>query len=226
MLDHPLEKEGIKELKYILLNVGVNDLDEKDHTVVFDEMQKLIVLVRTKYPGIKIIIGEATPRNDPRDEEVKNYNGLLNDYTRDNADITIAIHENLRDPTWSMYYDSKHIHGQKIAKFAANIIRALKVSYKINDKSELFTGRKLHDNYKRSTYVPTTPFAHDDRLNNHRNFGNKNSVDSLKMKLGTLENHHPMQVPLFENETMKKMKNDLMLNLTNAIQRALGDEWT
>ena len=253
--------EDIKELKYILLSIGVNDLDNKHHTQVFGEMRTLIDQIRLKYPGIKIIIGEATPRKDERDDEVKQYNNLLKDFASDNADITVAIHENLRDPTWSLYYDSKHIHEQKIAKYASNLIRALKQSYKINNKSELFTTNnhrndsRIHSNSHTNSHF----FPYDDRTKNHWNISNSQEVvnnssrvlsndngfinshcldstndhlqisnrkevhnERIKGNMENLANYQTMPSYPSENSAMKKLRYDLMLNLTNAIQQSLG----
>ena len=118
--------------------MGVNDLDTKDFAVVFQELENIIETIRCKYPNIKIIISESTPRNDARDIHVKHYNKLLSDYNNNNQDIYIANHKKLRDPTWSMFEDSTHIRKIKIPKFAANIIKALKQAYNIKNKSELF----------------------------------------------------------------------------------------
>ena len=210
-VSHLIKNEDIKDLKYILLSIGVNDLDDKDHTQVFGEMRTLINQIRLKYPGIKIIIGEATPRNDARDEEVKRYNRLLKDFASDNADTTVAMHENLRDPTWSMYYDAKHIHEQKIAKFAANFIRALKVAYNINNKSELFTtyNHRSISHALNSNHINSRFFTQGDRTNNTFQFSNQKEVDNnayVKRNLETLANYDPKPSYLPENTTMKKLK--------------------
>ena len=51
-----------------------------------------------------------------------------------------VVHNNLRDSSWSMFKrnDIKHIRNDKVAKFAGNIIGALKKAYGISNKSELF----------------------------------------------------------------------------------------
>ena len=101
-------------------------------------LKRLSTKYVTKYNRTKFIISEITPRNDDRDAEVKLFNSLLLEYTKRHRDISMAFHHNLRDRSWSMFSDAKHIHPNKVAKFAANIIKALKKSYNINDKSELF----------------------------------------------------------------------------------------
>ena len=64
-------KENIKNLKYILINVGVNDLDQKSGEDVFKDLTNTIDVIRNKFEGITIILSEITPRNDERDIEVK-----------------------------------------------------------------------------------------------------------------------------------------------------------
>ena len=103
------EEKYNKGLKYILLNVGVNDIDKKDHDQVLEEMELLIREIRTQFPDIKLIISEITPRNDERDKEVQLYNKMLQNYAVNENYITIAYHSNLREPQWSMYRDHKHI---------------------------------------------------------------------------------------------------------------------
>ena len=135
-------------LNYVMRNVGVNDLDEKNHTQVFGEAEILFDEIRSKHPGIKLIVSEITPRNDIRDSEVKAFNNLLHNYAVNHADITVAIHNNLRDPSWSMYRDAKHIKEEKIGKFAANLIKALKTAYGITNKSELFRNTVQNCEYR------------------------------------------------------------------------------
>ena len=133
-----ITETNICELNYLLLNVGCNDLDQKNHDQVFGELELLLDQIRTKYTNIKFIISEITPRHDDRDEEVKLFNALLVNYAANKNDTTFGFHHNLRDTNWSMFADVKHIHSNKIAKYAANIIRALKKAYSIENKKELF----------------------------------------------------------------------------------------
>ena len=98
-------------------------------------MKFLLEQIRKKYRGIKIIVSEIIPRNDSRDQEGQAFNELLNTYAEVHSDITVACHRNLRDPQWSMLYDQKHIRKEKVPKFAANLIRALKSAYGISNKA-------------------------------------------------------------------------------------------
>ena len=106
-------------------------------------MEELVNQIRSKYENIKFIIGEATPRKDDRDIEVKRYNELLKELESENEDVTIAIHQNLRDPKWSNHRDIKHIHESKIGKYAGNLITAIKKAYNITSKRDLFTSDEV-----------------------------------------------------------------------------------
>ena len=81
-------------------------------------------------------MSEITPRTDDAHQQ---------------DDIFVTVHKNLRDATWSMFRDNKHIHEFKIPKFAANIIRALKMAYNIKDKRFLCEKDKIfHQNHEKS----------------------------------------------------------------------------
>ena len=153
-------------------------------------MEVIIDKMRRKYPGIKLIISEITPQNDRKETKVKNCNQLLRDDARSNNDIFIASHENMRDPTWSMFEDVKHIRKIKIPRFSANIISALKRAYNIKDKRDLFNydnkgKRNGYDNHERpiNTSNNSLPFERDTRyeniFNNDDN-GQRNGYDNYE----------------------------------------------
>ena len=96
-------------LKYILISVGVNDIDESNGVAVFNKINQLIVSIQGKHPGIKIILSKITPRKDTRDSEVQICNRLIRDLALTNtSSLYIARHDNLRDPQGSFLYDVKH----------------------------------------------------------------------------------------------------------------------
>ena len=95
---------------------------------MFNNICNIINQIKTKYPDIKIILCEITPRKDNRDEEVIKCNRMFNTYASSQQGIYLAHHSNLRDETYSLFRDNKHIKGYKIVKFAANIKRALRVA--------------------------------------------------------------------------------------------------
>ena len=55
---------------HALINVGVTDIDSKNGTLVYHELKDIVEMLMAKYPGIKIICSEITPRKDRRDTEV------------------------------------------------------------------------------------------------------------------------------------------------------------
>ena len=50
----------IRKLRHALINVGINDIDSKNGTLVYHELKDIVVMLMAKYPGIKIICGEIT----------------------------------------------------------------------------------------------------------------------------------------------------------------------
>ena len=44
-----IKELNVKEIKYVLISVGCNDLDEKDHSQVLDEMKSLIKQIKEKF---------------------------------------------------------------------------------------------------------------------------------------------------------------------------------
>ena len=86
-----IDKTNIEESNNILLIVGCNDLDQKNHEQVFGEMVTILDQIRNKYKNNKFIISEITPRNDNRDNEVKCFNSVLVNYAEDHSDENCSI---------------------------------------------------------------------------------------------------------------------------------------
>ena len=97
-----IRKSDISKLKYILINIGCNDIDKKSGEEVFLEIQENINLLRTKYPNIKIILCEVTPRKDERDQQVVECNRLIHEYASKDENMFIADHSNLRENSYAM----------------------------------------------------------------------------------------------------------------------------
>ena len=135
-LSGEIRKLPYRTLKYILISVGTNDLDEKDHEQVLGELDLLIMDIRSRFPGIKFIINELLPRRDDRNSEVGKFNFGLGEYGNTKPDITIASQHNITD--MSMFYDTKHLSESKVPIYAKNIIIAMLKAYGIKDKRELF----------------------------------------------------------------------------------------
>ena len=123
------EASGIQHY-HILISTDVNDTDITTLNHI------LISTGVNEYPGIKttLIMCEITPRDDERDEEVlKCPNRMINSYVSSQENIYVAYHSNLRDDTFSLFRDNKHIKESKIARFASNIKRAMRTAYGIID---------------------------------------------------------------------------------------------
>ena len=74
-------------MKYVVLSIGVNDIETFSVEEVLQQLKTLVhLLVRRP----KIVIGELTPRNDELDERVKECNELLKQYTDENEYLFLA----------------------------------------------------------------------------------------------------------------------------------------
>ena len=115
-------------LKCILIHVGVNDIDRANGEEVFENLRDNVMLLSSKYDGIKIIISELTPRTDERDEEVNTCNILINELASSSDNIFVANHQELRDNKEMFIVDErhhKHIAQNKIGRFVVNLKKAL-----------------------------------------------------------------------------------------------------
>ena len=131
-VDRLLNTTDITDLKYIMVSTGVNDIDDMNGIQVFNKASHVIHNIKVKYPEIKIIFSEITPRNDDRDHEVINCNKMLNEYAATQENVFVAKHENLRDESYSFFRDVKHIKEIKIPRFAANLKIALRKAHGID----------------------------------------------------------------------------------------------
>ena len=142
------KRQKLHILSVILVSTGVNDIDNYNVIQVFNKITHIIHNLTIKFPGIKIIISEITPRCDDRDCEVIICNKMLNSFVDTKENIFIARHSNLRDETFSMFRDIKHIQKTKIAKFASNLKIALRKAYGVKStrfsRKEEYTGIKNH----------------------------------------------------------------------------------
>ena len=126
-LEDFIDESNITSLKSIMIHTGVNDTDDMCGTRVGEKLFTIINKIQAKFPGIKIIVSEVTPRMDDKDAEVKKCNNVINRYAKLRDGIYIAAHSNLRDQRF--FSDSKHIKEIKIAKFAANLKRTLRIAF-------------------------------------------------------------------------------------------------
>ena len=116
-------------MKYFLIQVGVNDIDHMGGKDVFEEVKKNINSLKTKFPDIKVILAELTPRKNEKDVDVCNQ--LLREYALSDDQVFLASHENLRANKNDFLVDNKHISRKKIGVFVVNLKRALCQAYGI-----------------------------------------------------------------------------------------------
>ena len=116
---------GPASLKYFLINVGVNDIDRMSGNDVYAEIVKNIDALKEKFPNIKIILAELTPRKDDKDAEVDICNKLINELAQLDENVFVASHDTLRGDKNKFLADNKHISRKTIGVFVVNLKRAL-----------------------------------------------------------------------------------------------------
>ena len=117
------------KLKYFFISVGCNDCDSEDAESVVEKLKNIVSRLKSRYPSIKTIVSEITPRQDNRDEIVKEANVLINRFVENSDRVYVVRNSNLRNSNYTFHEDNKHISSECIAKFAANIKHALRVAY-------------------------------------------------------------------------------------------------
>ena len=85
--------------------------------------------LREKFPDIKVVMSEITPRMDGRDEQVKATNTLLREYVERCENTFLTRNSNMRDRDF--FEDAKHFKESCIARFASNIKNSLCRAYGI-----------------------------------------------------------------------------------------------
>ena len=116
-----------EKLKYFFVSCGCNDLDYTNGGNVFNSMKIIVEKLRNKYPNVKVILSEVTPRMDNIDEKVKAVNKLLEPYVKQTADVFLTKHSNMRKREF--FRDAKHFGKECIPRFAANIKNTLRFVY-------------------------------------------------------------------------------------------------
>ena len=163
-------REETRTPKYILLHVGVNDIDTRTPEQVSEHLRAILQSMKKKFNRVQIIVSEITPRNDDKDENVKRCNELINSICKDKDYITIARHSNLRNDDWSLHEDVKHISESATPRLVSNIKRALRKAYGI------------------------TADGSKPRVSNSGSTSNKHSVDSRLQRIAGypgLQNNQP-----------------------------------
>ena len=150
-----------RNLKYLLLSVGVNDTDDEEGQSVAGKISEIVDAVHYKYPEVKIILNELTPRMDERDGEVTKCNKALASIAVQDDLVFLAKQGNLRDN--SFFRDNKHIKSEKIGRYVANVKNELRNAYGIKDP------RKSNHSANFERISPRLPQRQHDQNNFHNN---------------------------------------------------------
>ena len=126
-----IEREKATNVKYFLISVGTNDIDEKDPSSILDEYVEIVELLRRKYPAISIIINQLPPRKLRHDDKVQAMNQLLTEMCHGKDFLYLVNQDGLRSDVDRNMYDDKHIHRRAVYIFAGNIKRTLRKAYGI-----------------------------------------------------------------------------------------------
>ena len=122
-----------------MINTRINDTDDKCAEEIVEEFKNTIQLLKIKYDGIKIIISEITQRKNDKDKVVIECNRILSGICKDESNMFLISHDNLRDDTYSKLYDTKHIHYRAVGLFVSNIKQEMRKAYGIVfDKKKVY----------------------------------------------------------------------------------------
>ena len=191
-MSEQVKKLRHKSVKYLLISVGTNDLDDKDNEQVFGELELVLADIRTQFLGIKFIINKLLPREDERNSEIGEFNRRLGDYAKTRHNTTIASQQNIKD--MSMFYDNKHLTNRRSRYTQKNIINALLKAYGIKEKSELFTNPGVQQIFGNGQYNRNTSghtFQPSYRRTNmfHMN-NNSNNIDNNNINNNSINNNN------------------------------------
>ena len=126
----------------------MNDIDTHKPDNIAEEYKDIISLLKEKYPEIKIIASEITPRNDDKDKDVITFDKLLGDICKSMENMYLVDHSNIRDSTYSLLFDDRHIHKKAIRLFVSNIKKGLRKAYGQPDPP-----KRDHRKFKASPHV-------------------------------------------------------------------------
>ena len=145
-VNRKLDANRNTSIECIVVNCGVNDIEEQSGQEVATEIISTIHRIRHEHPTTKIIWSEITPFHR-RDKEVIECNKKLHEEQWDNNTI-IATMDHLRDDSWSKFAeDRKHVKGTCVPVFAGSLIAAIRRVYKMPQKYERREPNRSHQNH-------------------------------------------------------------------------------
>ena len=149
-------------LHCILISVGCNDLDSKTPEEVECAMSTLLDKINLKFPNIRIILSQITPRPSI-DNDVHWANDLLANLVKDMGNVYFANQENLRDPEYRNLRDDRHLSTNVAPLFAANLKRGLRWAFDIPSKAR---GRPRYQDNRSSRQISSNRPNHQHRFHN------------------------------------------------------------
>ena len=172
---------SLRQLKYFFISVGCNDLDNYDGEVVFAGIKHTSERLREKFPHIKIVLSEITPRMDERDDQVKSANTLLQQYVEQHENTFLTRNSNMRNRDF--FEDAKHFKESCIARFASNIKNSLCRAYGIERHAYRNNMDIPRENYREGTRGSTV----DHQLPNNVSRFKENILRSIVLALQNVE---------------------------------------
>ena len=108
----------------MLINVGLNDLDNNDPSTVTAKFENLINVIKKKIPSATIFINSLIFRKDNRyNNETIEINEYLEEFASDNKKVIYIHNKNISNK--EHMYDQKHLNRAGFYNFITNMKYAL-----------------------------------------------------------------------------------------------------
>ena len=159
---HKLDALRDVEIETLVICCGTNNTDKQTGTDVGNEIVKLIHEIKLDHPLTKIVLSEATPRKYNRDNEIRRCNETLHQHLSQTPNVFIANQSSLRDATWSLYEDDKHILREHINVYAGNIKSAMRDA---RTKREQTSGAPTRNQTTPAPYISHSRYAPHNNTN-------------------------------------------------------------
>ena len=101
-----MEQVDFTDFDFVLVHLGVNDIDNKNGKSVADDLQMSLQALTMRAPHVKIILSEVTPRRDGRNNQVSFCNEQLRKFASSTG-VSLARHSNLNSEEF--FDDAKHL---------------------------------------------------------------------------------------------------------------------
>ena len=125
------------------------------------EVHKLLIstidLITQRFPNVKIVVSEITPRLDQYDAEVIKCNSMLANSILIMKNVILIDHSNLRGG--EHHNDNKHIKRESIRYFAGNIKAALRLAFNKETRIRNFEFENSNDKITRNSNVIEKPIS-------------------------------------------------------------------